>query len=639
MFEFVRTHTRLLQFLLVLLIFPSFVFFGVQGYSSFVDGGAKVVAEVDGAPIKLPELEAAHRQQVERMGQQMPGVDLKMFNTPEMRAQTLDALVRERVLLSATFKDHLAITDDRLRRLFATDPQYATVRRPDGTVNAEMLAAQGMSSEMFAQRLRQDYAARQVLAGVSESVISGRTAQDGAVLALLEKRDIQLRRFETKDYLAKVNPTDAEVQTYYDGHAAQFKSPESATISFAVLDLDTLKKQVTVSDEDLRKYYSENINRYTTAEERRASHILVNAAKDSPAADRAKAKTKAQGLLAELRKNPGAFADLARKNSDDTGSAEKGGDLDFFGRGAMVKPFEDAVYAMKAGEISELVESDFGYHIIKFTGSRGGDKKSFEAVRAELMEEVGKQLAQKRFVEVAEQFTNTVYEQADSLQPVVDKLKLVKQTATVQRQPAPGATGPLASVKLLEALFAADSLKNKRNTEAVETGPNQLVSARIETYQPERVLPLAEVRAQVLEKLRAEQAAAAARKDGQARVATAASSPDDLVGQPMTISRTQPQGAPRQVLDAVLHADLSKGPTVLGVDLGDQGFAVVRVLKASPPEASDPNIERARPYVTKALADAESAAYYELLKKRMKVSTQPVAALGGSDDKAAAPAR
>ena len=184
-----------------------------------------------------------------------------------------------------------------------------------------------------------------------------------------------------------------------------------------------------MSDDELRKYYEENAARYTTPEERRASHILIKADKGAPAADRAKARAKAEALLAELKKNPAAFAELAKKNSDDPGSAERGGDLDFFARGAMVKPFEDAAFALKPGEISPLVETDFGYHIIQVTAVRGGEKRSFEAVRAEMEEEVKRQLAQRTFAEAAVEFTNTVYEQPDSLKPVADKLKLEMHTA------------------------------------------------------------------------------------------------------------------------------------------------------------------------------------------------------------------
>ena len=208
-----------------------------------------------------------------------------------------------------------------------------------------------MSSEGFAERLRQDLARRQVLQPLGSSAIAPAAAASAALEAMYQQREVQVERFDAKDQLAKVKPSDAEVEAYYKdpAHAAQFQAPEQATIEYVVLDLDAVKKNIAVTEDDLRKYYAENEKRYTAPEERRASHILVKADKDAPKAERDKARAKAEALLAEVRKNPQAFAEIAKKNSDDEGSAAKGGDLDFFGRGAMVKPFEDAAFAPEAG--------------------------------------------------------------------------------------------------------------------------------------------------------------------------------------------------------------------------------------------------------------------------------------------------
>ena len=636
MFEFVRTHTRLLQFLLVLLVFPSFVFFGVQGYSRFVDANARTVAVVDGLSISAQEVEAAHRQQVERMRDQMPGVDLKLFDTPAMKAQTLDTVVRERVLQAAANKDHLVVTDERLRRLFAMDPTYAALRQPDGRVNAEMLAAQGMNSEIFAERLRHDYSVQQVLGPIGVSGLPGKVALSAGVDALLEQREIQIQRFEPKDYLGKVQPSQAEIQAYYEAHTASFRTPESADIEYVVLDLDALKQQISVTDDELRAYYNENISRYTQAEERRASHILINAGKDEPAATREKAKARAQALLEEVRKNPDSFAEVARKNSQDLGSAARGGDLDFFGRGAMVKPFEDAAFAMKPGEISPLVESEFGYHIIKLTAVRGGDKRPFEAVRAEIVDEVGKQLAQKKYAEAAEQFSNLVYEQPDSLQPVIDKLKLKKQTASVMPKAAAEAKGPLASAKLLHAVFAPDAIQNKRNTEAIETAPSQLVSAHVVQHHPEQVQPLLQVQTQVVEALRQQQATALAKREGQARLTALQAQPAQDLPVALTVSRTKMEKLPRSLVDAALRADITKGAALTGVDLAEQGFAVVKVLKKVPRAADDADLGKGQTYVANAMADAEAAAFYAALKRRFKVETHPAELATAADAAASA---
>ena len=627
MFDFFRKHTRMLQFLLVLLIFPSFVFFGIQGYSGFMGNDNATVAKVAGQKISRTEWDLAQRDQIERVRRQMPNVDPKLFDTPEMKRQSLEALVRERVMLVAADKLGLATTDERLQRLFATDPQFAVVRNPDGSVNKDALAAQGMSSEMFAQRLRQDLTLRQVMLGVSGTVIAPLSDTASALDAMFQQREVQVQRFETKDLLDKVSPTDADIAAFYKdpANAKEFEAPEQENIEYVVLDLEALKKGLTVSDDELRKYYAENEKRYTKPEERRASHILIKAEKDAPAADRAKARAKAEALLAEVKKNPGAFAELAKKNSDDTGSGERGGDLDFFGRGAMVKPFEDAAFALKPDEISGIVESDFGYHIIKLAAVRGGDKKSFESVKAEIENEVKTQLAQKRFSEAAVEFTNTVYEQSDSLKPAVDKLKLELRTAqNVRRTPAPGATGVLANPKFLDALFGTDAVRNKRNTEAVQIGASTMASGRVVQYTAAHQVPLTEVKDRVRERVKVKQAAALARKQGEERLAELRKTPDAAMSSPtQTVSRAQPGELPRQVLDAVLKVPTTTVPALTGVDIGEQGYTVARVTKVLGRDPIAADASRAQAQYGQAWADAESQAYYAALRARYKVETKP----------------
>ena len=625
MFDFVRSHSRLMLGLMVLLIFPSFVFFGVQGYSSFMEDSGKSVATVDGRGITRAEWDNAHQRNIERMRQQMPGVDAKLFDSPEMKRQTLETLVRERVLFAAADKLVLMPGDERLARLFRSDPQFAGMRNPDGSVNRELLAAQGMTSDQFAMRLRQDFGTRQVLAGVASSAFAPSAAASASLGSLLQRREVQVQRFDLATYAAKVTPTDADIEAYYKANEASFKADEQATIEYVVLDLAVLMKGVVTPEADLKTYYEQNAARYTAAEERRASHILIKADKDAPAADKAKAKARAQALLDEARKNPKAFAELARKNSQDTGSAVQGGDLDFFGRGAMVKPFEDAVFAMKEGEISNVVESDFGYHVIQLTATRGGQKKPFEELRAEIGAEVRKSAAQKRYAEAAEQFTNTVYEQADSLQPVIDKWKLDKQTASVKRTPAPGAAGPLASAKLLATVFGNEVVRNKRNTDAVETGPNQLAAARVVQHTPARVLALAEVKDRVRERVVAAQAAALAKKEGEARLAEVKKAPDQTLTTTLVVSRAQAQTLPRAVIDAALRADPNTLPAVVGVDVPELGYVVLKVRKLLPRDPVPGGDAPLLAQYSQAWADAEAQAYLEALKKRFKASVNEAA--------------
>ncbi|NCT85707.1 MAG: peptidyl-prolyl cis-trans isomerase [Comamonadaceae bacterium] len=624
MFEFVRANTRLFQFILLILILPSFAFVGMQGYTSMMDGANAGVATVNGRKITQAEWDAAQREQADRIRRQNPTIDAKLLDTPEIKRQALEGLVNERTLKAAADKQHFSPSAEAVNARFWNDPQFAFLRNPDGTVNKALLAAQGMTPSIFMERLRQDYALRQVMGPIETSVTVGTAAPKLAFDALLQQREVQMQHFDAKEFAAKLNPSDADIEAFYKepANAAKFKLPESAQIQYVVLDLEALKKDVKFTEDDLLNYYKENASRYGVPEERRASHILIKVDRSAPAEERAKAKAKAEEILAQVRKNPAEFAALAKKNSQDEGSAANGGDLDFFSRGAMVKEFDAAVYAMKPGEISNLVETDFGYHIIQLTGTRGGEQKPFEAVRAEVEAEVRKQLAQRRYSEAAEQFGNLVYEQSDSLQPVADKLKLQIQTATVLRQPQPDAVGPLASAKLLDAVFGADALRNKRNTEAVETGPSQLVSARVVQHNLARVPPLADVkdkvRAQLIQKLAAEQA----RKAGEARLAALKANPADTAGleAATTVSRAKPQGLTRAQLEAVLGADASKLPAALGVAADDGSYVVVRINQLQPRDATVIDDKTAAQQYAAAWARAEGQAYLAALKSQYKAS-------------------
>jgi len=624
MFDFFRRHTRALQFVLVLLVFPSFVFFGIQGYSRFAGGDLQTVAHVAGQPVTQAELDAALRDRVDRARRQMPSLDPKLFETPEMRSLALDGVIRDRLTLVAADKLHLGVSDERLERAFKSDPEYAPLRNPDGSVNRDTLTALGMSSEAFAERLRQDLARRQVLQPIGASAIAPAAAASAALEAMYQQREVQVERFDAKDQLAKVAPSDAEVEAYYKdpAHAAQFQAPEQATVEYVTLDLESVKKNIAVSEDDLRKYYAENVKRYTSPEERRASHILVKADKDAPKAERDQARAKAEALLAEVRKNPQAFAEIAKKNSDDEASAAKGGDLDFFGRGGVAKPVEDAAFSLKPGETSGIVESDFGYHIVHVTGARGGEVKSFDSVRAAIESEVKNQLVQKKFADAAVEFGDMVYEQPDSLKPVADKWKLEIKTAQhVTRTPAPGSTGPLANPRFLEALFSSDSTRDKRNTKAIDVGSNQLAAGRVVQYTPAHQLPFAEVKDKVRQQLAATQAAALAAKLGAERLAKARAAPNEaLAGPTLVVSRAQPRDLPRPLLDAIIKAPVATLPAFVGVSLGDQGYAVAKIIKTAGRDPVVGDAAQAMAQYAQVWADAEAQAYYAGLKSRFKVS-------------------
>lgn len=624
MFDFIRKHTKITMGLLFLLIVPSFVLFGLDGYGKSQDK-SPVVAKVDGQEILQTEWDRAHLREVDKLKASMPSLDAKLLDSPEARYATLERLVRDRVLAAAATKLKLNTSDQRLARELQGNPEIAALRRPDGTLDMErykqLLGAQGMSPEMFEANVRTDLSTRQVLMGVLGSGFSSNVAADTALNAYFEKRDIQIARFATADYAAKLNPSDADLEQFYQANTNLFQAPEQANIEYVLFDVETIKKSIVVAEADLKSYYDQNVQRLSGKEERRASHILIASPKSAPDADRQKAKAKANELAAQVKKSPDSFADVARKNSQDPGSAPAGGDLDFFARDAMVKPFSDAAFDMKKGDISDVVESEFGYHIIKLTDVKAPKQRSFEEMKPELEADIKKQQAQKKFTEMAEGFTNSVYEQADSLKPTADRLKLEIKTATgITRQPTLGVSGALANVKFLNAIFAADTIEKKRNTEAVEVASNQLISGRITQYTAARTRPLAEVKDIVRQRWLAKRGAEEARKDGIAKLAAWKSAPATAVlPETLAVSRDQPQKQPMQVVDAALRADATALPALAGVDLGAQGYVIVKVLKVLPREASlETAAKQERTQYTQWWTSAESLAYYNGLKDRFK---------------------
>ncbi|KWR87976.1 SurA N-terminal domain-containing protein [Cupriavidus sp. IDO] len=647
MLDFVRNNRRLMLLLLLVLVFPSFVFFGVESYSRFMDSSHDA-AKVDGRAITVQEVDNVVRDQSERMRQMLgTNYDPRQFEGAAARQTVLDQLILQRVVANEVAREHLTVSNARLFEAINSIPAIAQLpRKQDGTIDdkayLQLLASQGMTPEQFDARMRFDLATQQLGTSIAATAFVPKSLLDRLIAVRDQQRDVQALIFKPASYAAKVQPDAAALKAYYDSHQSAYSVPEQAKVEYLVLSGEALAASQSVTPEELKSYYESNIARFRTDEQRRASHILIASPKDAPAAERQAAKDKATKLLEDLRKHPDTFADVARKQSQDPGSAEKGGDLGFMGHGALVKPFEDAMYALKDGQISDVVETDYGYHIIKLTGIKPAETKPLDAVRPELEAELRKQFAAKKYAEQADAFGNMVYEQADSLKPAADKFKLTIQTAdnlTRQPNPALGAQSPLNNEKVLKALFSDDAIKNKRNTEAVQVGPNTLVAARIVDYRPSSVRKFEEVQAQVREGYIAQQAAELARKDGEARLeALKKSDSAEGFGAAATVSRTKVEGLEPKAVEAIMRADASKLPAVVGVDLGAGGYAIYRITKLSQPaQANAAQRQADAQQLSQLSGQTELEAYYDSLKARSKVKVlKPVVATEAQDGSAPA---
>ncbi|HEX5806646.1 MAG TPA: SurA N-terminal domain-containing protein [Macromonas sp.] len=629
MFDFIRNNKKFLMGFLMLLIVPSFVFFGIQGYQDMNEKG-EVVAKVGKHDITREAWERQHRSELEKVMARSPGLDRSLLDGEGPRLATLENMVDERVLAETAQKQHIAITDQRLAEQLAQDPNIATLRDAEGKLDVkryqELLAMQGMTPEMFENNVRAEMARRQVLMGVARSGFVTDSLASTTLRALLERREIQFALFQPRDFRANVQVSDDDIQKYYDEHRASFKTAEQVDAEYVVLDLDAVARTVKLNEADLRAYYEQNNATLAQQEQRRASHILLNVKPGAAAEEKTKVKADAQALLAELRKSPARFAELAKSRSQDPGSAANGGDLDFFARGSMVKPFEDAAFALEKGQISDVVESEFGYHIILLTDIRRPTPPSFEAARPKLEADLKRQQAQRQFAEAAEVFSNTVYEQADSLAPVAEKQGLtVHKVEGLLRSGSADKDETLSNPRLLQALFAEDSLNQKRNIAAVELGPNRLASARVVAYRPAKERPLDEVKQAVREVLVQQRALELAKAEGKAKLEAWPKSPDSAkLAAPVVVARNQLQGLPVPLLKAALSVPASANVAAwTGADLGKDGYAVVRVnrvLERAEPSAAEAEQERAQ--MSQMQAKAETLAYKNYLRKYLKAEVR-----------------
>ncbi|WP_321876409.1 SurA N-terminal domain-containing protein [Paraburkholderia bannensis] len=629
MLDFFRNHKRLMMLMLMLVILPGLGFVGIQGFRGFFDESANV-ASVNGHKITRVDYDGAVRQQMDQARQMMGAqFDATMFDTPQRRKDTLDGLIQQRVLADEVQRLHLTASDEAVRRTLLADPIISSLKNPDGSIDLDkykqLLAMQGMTPEQYDERVRYSLAMQQLPAALVNSAFTSKALAQQLTGLSEQTREVQGLAFHASDYAPKVQPTDAQMQAYYDAHKNEFATPATAQIQYLVLSAATAAASVNPSDADLKKYYDDNIAHYKSQEEVRASHILITVAKDASAADRAAAKQKAEQILADVKAHPDQFAQLAQKDSQDPGSAAKGGDLGYFGPGMIAggQAFDDAVFKLKKDEISDVIQSDFGYHIVKVTDIKPSVTKPFDDVKGQILNDVKTQQAAKVLADASEGFTSTVYEQAKSLQPAADKYKLTVQTATVTPKPNPALPpdSPLNNQKFLDAVFANDSVTSHNNTQAIEVGSSTLISAHVTNFQPATVPAFAAVKDAVHQKVVAQQAADMARKDGEAKLADLQKSKStDGFSSALKVSRGDAQGLPPSALSAVFKADAQKLPAYVGVDLGKDGYAIYRVNSVTNgPAADGQRLATAQQQLAGVGGQSQTQAYLDALRERSKV--------------------
>ena len=620
MFEAVRNNKRVGQVILALLIIP-FAFFGLDAYFRDAPGGAEV-AVVHGTPISEAEFDRALREQQDRLRGAGGGqVDRALLESDELRRAVLENLVNQRVLALYGMESRLTVTPAQLQQTIAGLDSF----QQDGRFSLEryesLLRAQGMSPAMFEARVAHDVRIQQIATAVGEAGFVPAASARRFLAAQLEERTISEMRFPAGRHAADLKPTEDEIGRFYESNPALFERPARLKAEYVVLDQAAVERQVSVAEEEIRAAYDSNPQRFGQPEERQARHILLQLDAGAGEADVNKVMARAQELVAALRKDPSRFAQLAGEVSQDPGSASRGGDLGFFARGAMVKAFEDAAFAQKKDEIGDPVRSDFGVHIIQVTAIKPSTIRPFAEVHDQIAAELRAQAAGRRFAELAEQFSNTVYEQSDSLKPVADALKLeIRRTDWIAR--GTEALGEYRNERLLNALFADDVVRNHRNTEAIEVGSNTLVAARAVEFEPAQRLPLEEVKARIAEQLRGEAAAKKAAEQGEAMLAVL--NKGEPAGGEWGAARSLQRGAPglpAAAMQAVFSAPSAKLPAYVGLAVPGGDYTIYRIDAVKRPELAndDPRVAAVAAQYRRLIAERDFSSFLAELRSRYKV--------------------
>jgi len=569
MFKFVENNKVVIQIILGAVAL-TFVGFGVSSYSSMAED--PYLVKVGSAKITLRDLDR------ELEGQPVDAA---------ARQQALQGLIQRNLLLAESNGFGLTVSTDQLQQAIEAIPQFQDNGQFSLDKYKAFLAERQMTGPIFEERISRDLLMRAQVAPFTVGQFTSRALTDRLVSILGESRAVSAMVLSPQAFASQVKTDDATVAAYYKANAQRYVAPEAVRLDYVVLSQDRLGQSLSVSDDEAHKYYDQHQAEFGK-EQRRASHILLAVPQGASAQDQARVKAQAEDLLKQLRANPSSFEQLARTRSQDPGSAAKGGDLGFNPQGAMVKPFDNAVFSMKPGQISGIVQTQFGFHIIRLDAVR---KPSFDDVKSQVVMRLQQQKSAAQFRADVDTLTEVAYQQGDSLKGVQDALKLVPQQSGWLTHDKAGNDPILSNPKVLAAAFSKDVLVKKHNSEPIDLGNNTMVVVRVLDHQPQHQLKLDEVKDAIKAELVSVEGAKLAAQRGQSML-------DALkTGKPTgaqswspahTVSRQSASGLPAADLRAIFSAGVAKLPAFAGVKHDNGEYVLYRVEQVIAAPAATP---------------------------------------------------
>ena len=605
--------------LLALITIP-FALFGIDSYLSSA-GSNVAVAKVAGNSISIQEYDNALKNTRNRL-QTEGKFDQAQLDSPEVKSLVLNQLINKQLLNDEIRRANFTISDIQLATYITGMPEF----QRDGNFSQELydqtLTQNQLTPTRFEAGMRADMLTQQALDGIGKLAFTTESYLQQAIELSNQQRVVSVAEIKTNDFVEQVIITPAQVKAYYEQHKNKLLVPEQVRVEFLSMSAVDFMRKVNVDDAEVKKFYDENAGKFSGNEQRRASHILISFGVSASAEQKKQAKAKADEILASIKKDPKSFESLAIKSSQDPGSAVKGGDLGSFARGAMVKPFEDAAFSMKVNQVSGLVESEFGYHIIKVTEITGASS-DFNSLKPQIKGDLMYQKAQAEFAKQAEVFSNLVYEQSGSLQPAAKSIGGEVQVSNWLNRET-GAKFFKNNQKIMSLIFSDEVLKDHRNTEAVEVAPNNLVAARLVEYKPAAPRGFDEVKAGIESLLKLEAAAKLTKAKGESALrdlkAGKAVAGVDWIPE-VTVDRKNAQGLTDLAMNLAFKTNAAKLPAYSGVADSKQGYLLLKVLKVDAGLAADADAQQlAKNEIGAALTNEYLAAYKQSLRLKAKVT-------------------
>ncbi|MFM5180141.1 peptidylprolyl isomerase [Aeromonas veronii] len=487
--------------------------FALAGVGSYLNGPARTApATVNGTEISAAALENAYRNERARMESQMGEAFSQLAANPDyvkqFRRGVLDRLIDQALLDSKARELGLRISDEQIKQAIVAMPEFAENGKFNNDRYLQLIRRAGMTPEMFRDSLRQDMVRQQLMSALLGTEFSLKGEAEQLDKLYNQTRDLRLVRLAAANYMADVQVSDNELEQYYKTNGARFMNDEQVKVDYLLLDAANLAKDIKVTEQDAQDYYDQHQDLFQRAERRHVAHILIPFGKDEKAAEQ-----KAEAVLAKAKAGDD-FAALAKADSSDTFSAKKGGELDWFEQGAMDPAFEKAAFALnKAGDLSGVVKSPFGFHIIKLLGVEAAKTKPFADVKEETITRLQADKAKEKFFAEQQKMADNSFENPDSLDLTADAMGMKVQSSDFFTQAT--APAPLNDPKVLSVAFSEQLRDDNTNSDVIELADGKALVLHITGHKPKAVKSLAEVKEQVIAAIKHDKASEVARGKAQ----------------------------------------------------------------------------------------------------------------------------